>query len=245
MSFRFGKLQARIHNKYVRGNDSGGQAYITIASGEVLDRTTGHPIPYAGLDKWISNANKHVGHEKGFVDLLVAHNPNVIDLEMGLPAYAPAKNRAPRMDLVALEPAGGWWQIVFWEAKLADDGRARCRGSDAPDVVDKQLTPYSQWLADEDRKNCVVRAYQETCRLLVGLHDLARRVCPGIREPGAGIRAVAAAEAPPLGIDCQPRLVIDNCEKNTSFERNKHLEKLRSGYHLEVRIVEKMKDLAF
>jgi hypothetical protein len=39
------------------------------------------------------------GDEKRFVDLTMAQNRNVIDLEMGLPAYAKGQN-APRMDLV-------------------------------------------------------------------------------------------------------------------------------------------------
>jgi hypothetical protein len=246
VSFLSQKLQARLHNKYVYGRKDGGQAYVTMTSAGFPEPETGRLVPYSGLDEWISNANEYVGHEKRFVDLIVAHNPNVIDLEMGLPAYskAPGKNRAPRMDLVALEPNGGWWQVVFWEAKLVDDGRARCRGSDAPRVVVGQLADYTDWLDDEGRKNRVVRAYQETCRMLVGLHAVARCVCPEIQELGSGIRAVAAAGAPPLGIDCKPRLVIDNCGENVSFEENKHLEKLRSApYNLQVKMVEKLKDL--
>ena len=66
-----------------------------------------------------------VGHEKCFVDLIVAHNPNVIDLEMGLPAYsnAPGKNRAPRIDLRGARTER--WLVarsILWEAKLVDDG---------------------------------------------------------------------------------------------------------------------------
>jgi hypothetical protein len=240
------KLQARLHNKYVYGRKEGGQAYVTLTSAEFPEREIGRLVPYSGLDSWISNANEYVGHEKRFVDLIVAHNPNVIDLEMGLPAYSKAagKNRAPRMDLVALEAKGGWWQIVFWEAKLVDDGRARCRGSDAPRVVVGQLADYTDWLDDEERKKRVVLAYQETCRMLVRLHAVARYVCPDIQELGSGIREVAAPGAPPLGIDCKPRLVIDNCRKDVSFEAHKHLEKLRSApCNLQVKMVEKLKDL--
>jgi hypothetical protein len=40
------------------------------------------------------------------------------------------------------------------------------------------------------------------------------------------------------------RSVIDNCRKNVWFEGNKHLEKLRSApYNLQVKMVEKVKDL--
>jgi hypothetical protein len=64
----------------------------------------------------------------------VSRNPDVIDLEMSLPAYseAPEERRAPRMDLVGIEPIGDRWRVVFWEAKLVGDGRARCLGKTSP-----------------------------------------------------------------------------------------------------------------
>jgi hypothetical protein len=246
VSFGRDGLQAMIHNKYVYGGNDTGQGYVTLTSKEFPERETGRLVPYKGLQEWISNANRHVRHEKRFVDLVVAHNPNVIDLEMGLPAYSkiPGENRAPRMDLVAIERVGGWWQIVFWEAKLDDDGRARCRGSDAPEVVG-QLTDYTDWLNYGDHQKLVVQAYQETCCMLVGLHAVASRVGPRIQELGPGILAVAASGAPPLLIDDKPRLVIDNCVGDVAFKGNGHLDKLRNPpYNLQVKMVEKLKDLA-
>jgi hypothetical protein len=116
-------------------------------------------LPYNGaarLRGWISNADTHAGKEKCFVDLVIARNPNVIDLEMALPAYSeiPKGRRAPRMDLVGIEPAGDHWRVVFWEAKLVDDGRARCRGEDSPKLI-VQLRDYTDWLAYKDHRNLV------------------------------------------------------------------------------------------
>jgi hypothetical protein len=138
-----GGLQARIHNKYIYGQGGSGQNYLTLTSAGIADRKIVGEKAYSGLADlrgWITHANDHTGAEKRFVDLVVARNPNTIDLEMALPAYslAPNERRAPRMDLVAIERFGERWQIVFWEAKLVDDGRARCR-DDAPFKVVEQL----------------------------------------------------------------------------------------------------------
>jgi hypothetical protein len=80
---RGGKLQAKIHNKYVYGIDGSGQRYVTLTSEGFPELRTGRLIPYEGpgqLQEWISKANNHVGHEKCFIDLVVSRNPNIIDL---------------------------------------------------------------------------------------------------------------------------------------------------------------------
>jgi hypothetical protein len=231
-----GGLQARIHNKYTHSDKGGGQAYVTLRSAGFLDKETSGRREYRGLadlHRWIANANKHVGKEKRFVDLIVARNPDTIDLEMALPAYSldPKERIAPRMDLVALEPVGDRWRIVFWEAKLVDDARARCRGDDVcPKVVD-QLAQYTSWLCHANHRDLVARAYQNTCRLLVEFRELAKRVNPGIEELGPGIVAAAAADAPPLLVDNEPRLLIDNRTGNALFTQNGHLQKLRGAPH--------------
>jgi hypothetical protein len=94
------KLRARVHNKYVYGDGGKGNDYVFLTAAGVPERGTGQLTPYdriTCLDKWISNANAYVGDEKRFVDDVVAWNPNVIDLEMGLPAYssAPGERTAP------------------------------------------------------------------------------------------------------------------------------------------------------
>jgi hypothetical protein len=222
-----GALQSSIHHKYLGLPQPSAGHYLTVRSGGVPDATR-LTKPYEGaeqLRRWMSNACAYVGDEKRFVDGLVANNPNVIDLEAGLPAIGDDRT-APRMDLVALEPFGAGWRVVFWEAKLASNGEARCSGDAAPKVVG-QLARYTDWLRQPGHCEIVAAAYQETCRLLVGLHAIARGLNPQIGPLGDGIVAVAAEGAPLPCIDDRPRLVIDDRGENRTFVRNGHLDKLR------------------
>lgn len=250
--FKRGNLQAEIHNKYVR---SGGAShdYITLTSRGFSDPATKELVPYARahLREWMLNANCHPGgDEKRFVDLVVAHNLNIVDLEVGLPAYSeiPEERRAPRMDLVAIEPIGNQWRVVFWEAKLVDDGRARSSGSavlqETPRVL-RQLADYTVWLGHGTHKHLVARVYQSNCRLLVRLHAIAKRFQPGINELGPGIQAIAASGAPLPLIDQNPRLIIDALPDREgkdrkgydAFVKNGHLKKLRDDCGLHVQVV--------
>lgn len=245
VNFGRGGLQAKIHKKYVHGRDVTGRDYITLNSKGFPELGTGQLVPCNGLQQWISNANRKIGPEKRFIDMVVALNPDVIDLEMGLPAYSiiPKERRAPRIDLVTLEPHEGGWQVALWEVKLAGDGRARCRGNDLPKVVEKQLKPYTDWLSDGSRAKSVANAYQRSCRLLVDLHVVARRFRPDIEELGRGIRAVAASNAPPLSVDTEPRLLIIYDKKDEAFRKHGHFDKLvDAGLH--VKTVESLSDVA-
>jgi hypothetical protein len=243
-----GGLEARIHNKYVNGDKGSGYAYVTLTSKGLHDQKTGWQRKYSGradLDEWVSNVNKHINKhvrkEKLFVDLVVARNPDTIDLEMALPACPldPEERKAPRMDLVALEPAGDHrWRIVFWEAKLVDDPRARCRGDDvSPKVVD-QLGQYTRWLSDPNNREQVAFAYQKACRLLAEFRRHAKSINPRIEELGRGIKEAAEAGAPSLLIDDKPRLLIDDRAGDASFQENGHLRKLQEDHRLHVQIVQ-------
>lgn len=242
-----GGLQARIHNKYVHGDKGNGQSYVTLTSAGLRALKTNPLQEYRGLADlhgWIANANSHVGKEKRFVDLVVARNSDIVDLEMALPAYSEVRN-APRMDLVALEKAGKRWRIVFWEAKLVDDARARCRGDEVSPKVVGQLKQYTTWLHHENNLELVASAYQEACRLLVAFHGLAERLNPRIEKLGDGIIAAAKADAQPLLVDDKPRLLIDNRTGNAAFTQNGHLRKLRGVPHnIHVQMVSGLGDMA-
>lgn len=236
---RHGKLHAKIHNKYVYGKHGSGQSYVTISDAYPENPGSTRLVRYDGparLREWISEANKHSSKskEKRFIDLVVARNPNVIDLEMGLPAYSEIRH-APRMDLVAIEPMAERWRVVFWEAKLVSNPEARCRGEEKePRVIRKQLKDYCDWIGHKNHGDLVAQAYQHTCHLLVDLHAVARRLRPDIEELGAGIRQVAAPDASPLLIDDKPRLLVD-ARKENAFTKNGHLEKLhRMGLHVQM-----------
>jgi hypothetical protein len=237
-------LRAKIHEKYVYGIKEPGKRYVTLTSKGFPERDTRQLVAYDSKQEWISNANTKIGQEKRFVDLIVAHNADVIDLEMGLPAYSkdPKERCAPRIDLLALEPCEGWWRIASWEAKLVGDGRARCSGNELPEVVD-QLKHYTDWLSDSARAKSVKEAYQENCRLLVKLHNIARDIRPDIKELGAGILAVAASDAPLPLVDQKPRLLIIYDKDDKSFIENGHLDKLK-GAGLRVKTVKSLSDLA-
>ena len=175
------------------------------------------------------------GKEKAFVEQIVSRNENVIDLEMALPAYldeAPERH-APRMDLVALEPHASSWRVVFWEAKLVTDARARCQGDGPPEVC-QQLGSYTKWLDHGDHRELVKIAYTNACKVFVGMHEIALAINPEIRPLGAAIVAVAAG-AGVLAIDDKPRLLFDDRAADPSFTKNGHLQKLRRlGHHVQV-----------
>jgi hypothetical protein len=235
-------LQARIHNKYVYGDSGRGNVYVTVTSEGIPDQQTGQRRKYrspADLDCWISNANKHGHKEKQFIDLVVACNPDTIDLEMALPAYLPdhKERKAPRMDLVALESLGNGkgWQVVFWEAKLVTNGEARCQGeSKKPNVV-AQLREYTEWLEYGNHEILMAQECKRTCEILVALHRAAKRIRPDIEELGIGIQEVAKPRAAIPLIDKKPRLLIDNRTGNAAFMKNGHLDKLRNtGFHVQM-----------
>jgi hypothetical protein len=237
VEFAGGTLRAKIHKKYVFGDDGEGQTYVTLTSAGFMD-SAGRPTPYTPhhLREWIKNASGKAGREKHFVDEVIGFNPNIVDVEMGLPAYS-AERRAPRMDLVDIEPIGDRWQVVFWEAKLVGDGRARCSGDGLPKVVTEQMSDYVRWLSHENHRDLVANAYQRTCRRLVGLHAIAKRYRPDIEELGVGIRSLAADGSLLPLVDIQPRLLIDNRNPDDRFLANGHLKKLRTSGGLHVQMV--------
>jgi hypothetical protein len=238
-----GKLQAKIHDKYVDGEQGSGQLYITLNATGLYNKKMGILRKYNGLAdlrRWVSNANHFIGEEKQCVDIVVAHNPNTIDFEMALPASS-KKRTARRMDLVAVEKMGDSWKIVFWEAKLVTNPSAVCR-SDAPPKVVDQLARYTHWLRHADHCIKVAAAYQNACRLLVKCREIAKRINPEINELGQGITAAAASDTPPV-VDVEPRLLIDEPKQNIAFNQNGHLKKLQDEPHsLQVQMVKGLHD---
>jgi hypothetical protein len=153
------------HVKFVFGSAETEQAYARLVGTGIWRGKIKTEMSYKGastLDEWISQANRHTGREKKSVDDLVSDNPSIIDLEMGLPAYA-ERTTAPRMDCVALEQEKGVIRIVFWEAKMIDDSRLRSRS--VPKVVG-QVNIYRNYLSDAARARSVAQAYRTVCYLL-------------------------------------------------------------------------------
>ena len=221
------KITALVHNKYLGGGDA--QKYIRFDA-------IAQDFPDAGdLDCWIRRTHGYQGIEKTFVDLVVGANAQIIDLEMGLPALHGALERvAPRIDLVALEPSGDGWKVVFWEAKHVKDGRIR--STTTPEVF-RQLASYATWFDAPGSLDVVRDAYRENCEILVALHKIAAAVWASEGKPipvlGAAIRAVAADPSKLVGVDPNVRLLIDNRENDSLFCKA-HLPKLTEAARLPV-----------
>lgn len=222
-------LSARVHEKYFEPNAETrrqiGQKYRRLECKGTDNR------PTDVVSSWMQVASSYAGAEKTFVERLVAANPNVIDLEMALPAF-PGEKSAARVDLVALEPSGRGWRLVFWEAKMAKNPEARAKGDTTPKVV-AQKDKYCLWLgANED---LVLSAYHQVCRDLVDIHRRVSQSPLGVAMPelGEGIRQVADGKS--LILDNKIRLVIGGWDPNGSFEKNGHHKKLVS--HMTVQVV--------
>lgn len=229
VAFQKRQLKGEIHHKYV-DDAATGQKYVN------LDQSMQKAAVWGDLETWIGRSKKYHGREKTFVDLVVAANETVIDLEMGLPAYGytnpeTGKKVAPRIDLVALEAVEGGWQVVFWEAKLISDGRI-CSNSPEPEVI-KQIRNYKEWFERGSAKQDVLHAYRETCLLLKQMHDYA--TSQGISAPplAPAIVAIAADPTKLLTLDPIVRLIVDarSYDKNTKGHLNYdrvHLPKMQA-----------------
>jgi hypothetical protein len=248
-----GSPRAETHHKYLTPGATGQRyAQLKTEHWSGLDRSL--RFDPATFDRCIEQVHDggHDGAEKTFVERVVAANPNVIDMEMGLPAGLRVGNArvAPRMDLVALEldeHTHGRIQVVFWEAKGVTDGRMRCRDPDGtPEVVD-QLRKYSVWIdtqeGGESNVDRVSRAYREVCRLLGQMHEAATGAGIDVPPLGPLIRMVATSDER-LGVDQIARLLVDASGDDRKFVTNGHLAKLeREPHRLLVQMVRGAEDL--
>jgi len=197
------RLQAEIHHKYLKM--AVGQEY-KIFDGVMVDNTP--YIPGLSIDCWTKRAQtyalaksaKNCVSEKQGIAVIVGQSPNVIDLEMALPASATDRPVADRIDIVALERAGSAINIVFYEAKLFSNKRALRAKNGQPTVLE-QLDRYEAWLTSDNRIAEVIDAYRETCRLLVELREMQ-----GI--PVDELIMEASIAGSNLQVDPRPRLIV-------------------------------------
>lgn len=218
---RAGLPYFRIHAKYVFGSDEKGDDYARLMGTEVSRSNSKATVHYHGaktLGKWIKQANLHTKTEKTCIDDLVAADPSIIDLEMGLPSYH------SRIDCVALERQDSDLKIVFWEAKMIDDPRLRSRSD--PEVIET-LKKYGEYFKHQDRAEEVVKGYRSACQLLIRMRTMVSTF-----EDRTALHPLvfeAAKENSRLSVDPIPRLVIFGAEQyqtkgNSSF----HLKQLRT-----------------
>ena len=121
---------------------------------------------------------------------------------MGLPAFGERKSPL-RIDLVSLEGTSDDIRLVFWEAKMIGDSRLRSKEY-KPKVL-KQMDDYRSYLAEPARKQQVVDAYRNCCRIIRDFQEMASGL--GLSRPIAPL-IVAAAESDRLHVEERPRLII-------------------------------------
>jgi hypothetical protein len=217
------RLNGEVHHKYVR-DGAEGQVYLRFDGHQYFDKS-GTAVLDSGattLAERVVRARGHTGAEKRGVGVIVGRHPQVIDVEMGLPANAStsvdARPTAPRMDMVALEEDGDGARIVFYEAKLF--GNSELRADNLQPRVLTQLQRYVDWINSPGRADEVVSAYRRVCQIHVQVHAM--------REPGS-VSSVhpliqrAALDGSLLTVDRNPRLVIFDCPaeaKPASWKRH-------------------------
>ncbi len=218
------KPTATVHHKYVI-RKAEGQTYIKIDATEGLDGTGKRTQQWGGaktLDSWIAKAASYANVEKGHIDSLLNVSPNVIDLEIALPARH-GEHSAPRIDIAALEDASDSHpaRVVFWEVKRINDPRLRSRS--VPEVLG-QLRRYKDYVASSPRLFKV--AYRQTCAILSQFHDIA---CCLWDSPQPLDRVVSdVANGGSLEVDVEPRLlIIEDEHPKRNWEH--HRDKLTNG----------------
>lgn len=238
-----------VHNAYVAGYARGSERDGTLQSYEDYNaKALGDSVTATLVAGWIETAVTYASAEKRFVDDLVAANPGIIDLEMGLPASdLPGSERvAPRMDLVIVQVADDAFPIIaFWEAKCANNGELRASDDNAPKVLG-QVDRYVRWMSENGRVAQVQEAYRNTAATLIKFYHLFRGQEGDVPECVQLWKALAATEAPAIIV--QPGIVIGNywpegstegiasgrmAQSAASFARNKHREKIEQhGIHV-------------
>lgn len=198
-----------IHAKYVRPEIKS-DAYARV-HGATVRFPDGSKVAYAGLPmlkSWIEASDRHKDAEKVFVDELLAHNADAVDVEMGLPGDAGASG-ARRIDLVVLESAHGTEFIVPWEVKLISNSSLKCKDPTDDDMpkVRKQLRVYREFLSDDIRKGEVASAYHDTCQMLRGFHTNASR---WFTIPDLGSVIMKSSMEPPFVEDFARLVVFDD-----------------------------------
>lgn len=199
------RVRCNIHRKYVLGQASKVE-YLDFDGLQVTqgrDRTLVQT--YAGpetLHGWVEAARSYSGDEKKGVAIIANRHPNVIDVEMALPADEPGEPNgrrvANRMDIVALEQHGKGIRLSFYEAKLFSNPGLRAEDLNPP--VLKQLRTYRDYVSQPIRRQQILKPYRNACSVLAAI-DRMRGF-----EPEPLMQEVS--KGAPFDLDTEPRLVM-------------------------------------
>lgn len=190
LSFAANGPRIEVHDTYRKGIRRGDGRLHRLGMSKPIAACEIEP---AEISKWIGTAITYATTEKRYVDDLIAANPGVIDLEMGLPA-GKGERTAPRMDLVVAQGS----EIAFWEAKCSNNKELRSKSSYQEDPttgeyrsgihVIHQLRKYQRWMDASARRLQVAQAYWTTAGLLMELADLFERPGQEARDAWRGLR---------------------------------------------------------
>lgn len=231
-------ITLKIHQKYYdlvpkKDKMALGKDTITL-TGDALNPPDAAKIVAA----WVECAYSYRGAEKVFVDALIAQNPNVLDVEMGLPGdeemLVNGRKTAPRMDVVTVADQDGQLCLNFWEAKCAFNKELRKdldiilgdpllpKGSKVGAPVAHQLQYYMAWLDLPEREGQAARrvqvaqAYQDVAKILVGL---AKTFDKDMTSPAC--QTWARLSEVELLVVSRPGVVIGNYYTGAETEKHK------------------------
>ncbi|MGW9819318.1 hypothetical protein ACUXK4_001882 [Methylorubrum extorquens] len=224
-------VRARINRKYVFGPQVKDD-YLIFDGARIRDPAdptfTQDYLGPEAITRWVEAARLYRVKEKEGVARIMENNPNVIDVEMALPANEPPPGEAKvarRMDIVALERASNAEEaplrLAFYEAKLFRNSELRDQNLD-PKVV-RQLHAYRDYISEPARKKQVIDAYRRSCAVLGEITHMR-----GI-APSDHVKAIAQGEL--LDLDPMPRLIVFDFDEASIGEKSswhRHEQALRA-----------------
>ncbi len=186
--FSGGEVVASTHPKYLLNPDLSGQISL---QGEHFDLKKQEPKmlmrkyePGVTLANMKRAARLFSGEEKEGVQVIATSNPSVVDVEIAFSANGLAGvGSIPRLDIAAFETADDGVDLVFWEAKLLGNPKAR------PKVLVDQIGKYQKIIAAS--KPQILESYRCVAGNLVRFAEMSE----GTRKVSRDIQRVADNKA--------------------------------------------------
>ena len=157
----------------------------------------------ATIKKMKSASGLFTGIEKTGCHEIAVRNPTVIDCEIAFPGVdspldGVTANRLPRVDFASLETDDAGARLVFWEAKVFDNGDLRAQNG-AP-LVCTQVNTYMDYLFRHRQE--IERSYTKVAANLVSLKGMGmkRQLSSLITDVASGKRRLTLGAEPKVGL---------------------------------------------
>lgn len=219
----------KAHREYVVNLGSVSRDYPNIVAATETPRPD-KDVQYrpGGVEHVIARAGSHVGPEKSFVDDLVAHNANIIDLEMG---WSRGEQQQQMIDLVNLEVRDRSAKVVLWEAKVSTNDELTHPDARKPKAEDEppykyifdQIDAYRKRLETTGNRAAVINAYIQSCKTLTGIH----RAAGSDQSLSKDIRDIADGKITDIEVDTAPRAVVLKIKNHRDGAWSEKLNRLR------------------